>query len=128
MPFLSIFIYILRNFRFINEFDRKKQLHMWCIVQFINVCKFKKHKKQPWRSVTFSLLNPSTFLFHGSFSRFFKLYKCYQIAQSISYNFWFLKYSDDFYTTIKIALLCNNIYSIQNAFFSFVKRQPSKYD
>ena len=40
---------------------------------------FKKREKYPWRSVTLVLL-------HGCFSRCFKLYKCYKIAQRIIYK------------------------------------------
>ena len=49
---------------------------------------FKKCEKYPWRSDTFSKVilkvTVKVTLFHGCFSRFFKLYKCYQIAQRIT--------------------------------------------
>ena len=40
---------------------------------------FKKPEKHPWRSVNFSNNSPWVFF------RFFKLYKCYQIAQRTTY-------------------------------------------
>ena len=50
----------------------------------------KKHEKHPWRTVTFSNTQSKSStpppLLHGCFSRFFKLYKWYQIAQSIAFN------------------------------------------
>ena len=50
---------------------------------FVSFVQFKKREKKPWRSVTFSKVAgfstpPCLFL------TFFKLYKWYQIAQSIT--------------------------------------------
>ena len=47
---------------------------------------FKKREKSPWRSATFSKVARvlKVTLLHGFFSRLFKLYKWYQIAQSIT--------------------------------------------
>ena len=42
---------------------------IWCVRNLVPFVQFKKREKQPWRNVTFS-----------------KLYKWYQIAQSITYE------------------------------------------
>ena len=47
---------------------------------------FQKLEKHAWKSVTFSKVLLVTLL-HGCFSRLLKLYKWYQITQSISYYF-----------------------------------------
>ena len=59
---------------------------IWC-----HLNNLKKREKYPWRSANFSKvagLKPATLLnltlLHGCFSRFFKLYKWYQIVQRIT--------------------------------------------
>ena len=48
---------------------------------------FVQFKKYTWRSVAFqSVTSLKITLLHGCFSRFFKLYKWYQIAQSITHE------------------------------------------
>ena len=60
---------------------------LWDLVPFVQ---FKKREKHPCRSFTFSKVacKPATLLKvtlrHGCFSRFLKLYKWYQIAQSMA--------------------------------------------
>ena len=59
------------------------------LVAFVQL---KRHKKHPWRSVDFSKVNTAPWVFF----MFFKLYKCYQIAQRtyiLSMYFNFIAYS-----------------------------------
>ena len=58
-----------------------KSLNLGCVARFGTFAQFKKCEKHPWRSVTVS--PPWVFYM------FFKLYKWYQIAQCITFNFWF---------------------------------------
>ena len=61
--------------------------YMVCCAIWCHLCNLKKHEKHPSRSVTFSKVTGfSCSLLHGCFSRFFKLYKWYQIAQRITYD------------------------------------------
>ena len=53
---------------------------IWLLRDLLPFAHFKKREKHPWRSVT--LLKVT--LLCGCFSRFFKLRKWYQIAQSVS--------------------------------------------
>ena len=67
---------------------------MWCFVRFGPFVQFKIGEKHPWRSVTFSNTLPWVFF------TFFKLYKWYQIAHSVSTSYdirgtssrWFKSY------------------------------------
>ena len=61
-------------------------------VMFCAICTILKTWKNPWRSVTFCKVAgfyPATLrkvtLLHGCFFTFFKLYKCHQIVQNITY-------------------------------------------
>ena len=61
-------------------------VNMWCFARFVIICTFKKHEKHPWRSVTFSKACNFT-KSNGPlwvFFTFLKLFKWYQIAQSIT--------------------------------------------
>ena len=66
---------------------------MWdALRDLVTFTQFKKRGKHPLRNFNFSKvagLKPATLLkltlLHGCFSRFFKLYKWYQIAQRTTY-------------------------------------------
>ena len=60
--------------------------YTWCVSRFDTICLIKKCEKHPWRSVTFRACNytksntpPCVFF------TFCKLWKCYEIAQKISW-------------------------------------------
>ena len=46
----------------------------------VSFVQFKKREKHPWRSIIFCNTPPWVFI------TFFKLHKCYQIAQSITFS------------------------------------------
>ena len=57
---------------------------LYDLVAFVQ---FKKREKHPWRSVNFSkVAGSATNASPWVFLTFFKLYKCYQIAQRITYE------------------------------------------
>ena len=59
---------------------------------FVSSIQFKKREKHPWRSVTFSVtVTTKSKTPPWMFFTFFKLYKWYEIAQSVSYLTDFLK-------------------------------------
>ena len=79
---------------FYTSFSRTRIYICDALRDSVPFVQFKKREKNPWRSVTFSKVagwKPATLvkvtLLYGCLSRFFKLYKWYQIAQNITYVF-----------------------------------------
>ena len=57
---------------------------MLALHDLITLYNFKNVQKKRWRSVNFSKVAVKVILLHACFFTFFKLYKGYQIAQSVS--------------------------------------------
>ena len=75
---LIILMVVLTQFTILTS---ETKLTCDALPDLVPLVQFKKHEKQPWRSVTFSKVT----LLYDSFSRFLKSYKRYQIAQRITY-------------------------------------------
>ena len=60
---------------------------MWdALRNFVPFTQFKKREKHPWKSVTFIKVEDKSNTPPWVFFTFFKLYKWYQITQSIAYE------------------------------------------
>ena len=66
------------------ESDASQQavtIHMWCVARFDNICIIQKTWKTSWKVCNFTKSNTPSWVFFTPP----KLYKWYQIAESISY-------------------------------------------